>query len=379
MPSSPDAIVLPRYRGGSLADVLPAVGAAMGVSIADPGTPVPALPNARGWVVLLVDGLGWHSLCEYRELAPYLASMLGSREPLTTGVPSTTATSLTSLGTALPPGRHGVVGYTSRIPGTTRTLNALSWKGGPDPVEWQPYETALARLQSAGLDVTVVNKAKFEGSGLTVASQRGVPFLGTDDPESRLPCIQEAVRTARPLVYAYESVLDHTGHEHGCRSQQWRERLAIIDAEVAELRAGLPDDIGLLVTGDHGMVDVPMSDRVELDDEPDLTADVVVLAGEARFRHVHTKATAVDAVAARWRARLGSTALVRTRDEALDEDWFGAVEDRVRPRIGDVLVASLGTSAIFSTRQFPVEHKMVGFHGSVTGAETLVPLLVDLP
>ncbi|CAA9336952.1 MAG: Alkaline phosphodiesterase I / Nucleotide pyrophosphatase [uncultured Nocardioidaceae bacterium] len=377
--SDSGAVVLPRYGGGSLADLLPAVGTAMGVPIADPGVPVPALPSGRGWVVLLVDGLGWHLLREHREVAPYLASLLDDSEPLTTAIPSTTATSLTSLGTALPPGRHGIVGYTSRIPGTTRTLNALSWKGGPDPVEWQPYQTALSRLQQSGLDVTVVNKAKFEGSGLTLASQRGVPFLGADDPENRLVCIQEAVRTSRPLVYAYESVLDHTGHEHGCRSQRWRERLAVIDAEVAELRSALPNEIGLLVTGDHGMVDVPMTDRVELDDEPDLTADVVVLAGEARFRHVHTRATAVDSVAARWRDRLGATALVRTRDEAFDENWFGVVEDRVRPRIGDVLVASLGTSAVFSTSQFPVEHKMVGFHGSVTGAETLVPLLVDPP
>ncbi len=382
--TDPQAVVLPRYQGGSLADLLPGVGAAMGVSIADlPAdggsllSTDPPLPQLRGWVVMLIDGLGWHLLRDHAEQAPHLSALLGDREPLTTGIPSTTATSLTSLGTGLVPGRHGVVGYTSRIPGTTRTLNSLSWRDGPDPAEWQPYDTALRRLQDAGVDVTVVNKAAFEGSGLTVASQRGVPFMGVDDQEARLACIQQALAAPRPLVYAYESALDHVGHEYGCRSQSWRDRLAVIDAEVADVRASLGDDIGLLVTGDHGMVDVPLDERIDLSDEPDLLADVVVLAGEARFRHVHTKATAVDRVAGRWRQRLGTRALVRTRDEAFDENWFGQVEDRVRPRIGDVLVASLGSSAVFSTQHFPVEHKMVGFHGSVTGAETLVPLLVD--
>jgi hypothetical protein len=356
----------------------------MGVRIGDPSTggnrslrTDPPLPQLRGWVVMLIDGLGWHLLREHARLAPHMAALLGDREPLTTGLPSTTATSLTCLGTGLTPGQHGVVGYTCRIPGTTRTLNSLSWRDGPDPATWQPYTTALARLQDGGVDVTVVNKTAFEGSGLTVASQRGVPFVGIDDPEARLTCIQQAAASPRPLVYAYESALDHTGHEYGCRSQRWRDRLAVIDAEIAEIRASLGDDIGLLVTGDHGMVDVPLHDRIELDDEPDLLADVVVIAGEARFRHVHTKATAVERVAERWRDRLGCRALVRTRDEAFDEDWFGPVEDRVRPRIGDVLVASLGASAVFSSLHFPVEHKMVGFHGSVTGAETLVPLLVD--
>ena len=382
--NDPQAVVLPRYEGGSLADVLPGVGAAMGVSIgdvpADGGSPLrtdPPLPQLRGWVVMLIDGLGWHLLREHAHLAPHLSALLGDREPLTTSIPSTTATSLTSLGTGLTPGRHGVVGYTSRIPGTTRTLNSLSWRDGPDPAEWQPYDTALARLQDAGVDVTVVNKTAFEGSGLTIASQRGVPFLGIDDPASRLACIHQAVAASRPLVYAYESALDHVGHEYGCRSQRWRDRLAFIDAEVADIRESLGEDIGLLITGDHGMVDVPLDDRIELSEEPDLLADVVVLAGEARFRHVHTKATAVDRVAERWRNRLGSRALIRTRDEAFDENWFGPVEDRVRPRIGDVLVASLGNSAVFSAQHFPVEHKMIGFHGSVTGAETLVPLLVD--
>jgi len=382
--NDPQAVVLPRYEGGSLADVLPGVGAAMGVSIgdvpADGGSPLrtdPPLPQLRGWVVMLIDGLGWHLLREHADLAPHLSALLGDREPLTTSIPSTTATSLTSLGTGLTPGRHGVVGYTSRIPGTTRTLNSLSWRDGPDPAEWQPYDTALARLQDAGVDVTVVNKTAFEGSGLTIASQRGVPFLGIDDPAGRLACIHQAVAASRPLVYAYESALDHVGHEYGCRSQRWRDRLAFIDAEVADIRESLGEDIGLLITGDHGMVDVPLDDRIELSEEPDLLADVVVLAGEARFRHVHTKATAVDRVAERWRNRLGSCALIRTRDEAFDENWFGPVEDRVRPRIGDVLVASLGTSAVFSAQHFPVEHKMIGFHGSVTGAETLVPLLVD--
>ena len=67
-------------------------------------------------------------------------------------MPSTTATSLTSLGTGLPPGAHGLVGFTSRIPGTDTLLNALHWDKAVDPVEWQPHPTAFARLAAAGVD-----------------------------------------------------------------------------------------------------------------------------------------------------------------------------------------------------------------------------------
>ena len=63
-------------------------------------------------------------------------------------MPSTTATSLTSLGTGLPPGAHGLVGFTSRVPGTGKLLNALFWDTDVDPIEWQPHPTAFALLQA---------------------------------------------------------------------------------------------------------------------------------------------------------------------------------------------------------------------------------------
>ena len=84
--------------------------------------------------------------------------------PARPGVPSTTATSLTSLGTGLTPGSHGLVGFTARVPGTDQLLNHLFWDADVDPLEWQPHPTAFATLAAAGVSVTVVNKREFRGS-----------------------------------------------------------------------------------------------------------------------------------------------------------------------------------------------------------------------
>lgn len=142
--------VSPAYGDRSLGDVLPAVAAAMGVD-AGLGPTSLVLPDAERYVVFLIDGLGYELLRDHPEDAPFLHSLLGTQEPATAGVPSTTATSLTSLGTALTPGVHGVVGYTCRIPGTERLLNALHWDDGVDPREWQPHPTAFARLARGGV------------------------------------------------------------------------------------------------------------------------------------------------------------------------------------------------------------------------------------
>jgi hypothetical protein len=151
-----------------------------------------------------------------------------------------------------------------------------------------------------------------------------------------------------------------------------------LDGEARSLREALPGDTALVVTGDHGMVDVPDTDRIDVDAVAELSDGVVLLGGEARFRHVYTSAGAANDVAAAWRAVLGDRAWVCTRDEAEAADWFGPVDDRVRPRLGDVVVAARGTNAAVAKRRFPVEAQMRGFHGSLTAAEMYVPLLVDV-
>jgi hypothetical protein len=378
-PRSPaPPVVAPAYGTASLTDVVPAVTATLtqGLTRGDADGNVLGLPPARRVVLLLVDGLGQRQLDRFAADAPYLCSLTG--RTLTCGVPSTTATSLTSLGVGLPPGAHGVVGYTSRIPGTDRLLNALRWDESVDAEEWQPHPTALAAAARAGVATTVVNKRAFEGSGLTVASQRGAEFVAADSAGERLAAAARAAAAEAPsLVYVYDSDLDATGHASGCRSEAWRHQLATVDAFAQRLRAVIPSDATLLVTADHGMVDVEPADRVDVDAEPDLMEGVVLLGGEARFRHVYCRSGAVDDVAARWRARIGDRALVLTREDAIARGWFGAVRRAVEPRLGDVVVACMGDLAVVSGERFPFESRLVGLHGSLTAEEMYVPLLLD--
>jgi predicted AlkP superfamily pyrophosphatase or phosphodiesterase len=367
--------VEPAYEDRSLGDLLPAVARALGVEAGLPPTSI-ELPPARRYVVFLVDGLGYELLGAHPEQAPFLHSMLDGQPPATVGVPSTTATSLTSLGTALMPGTHGVVGFTSRIPGTDELLNALMWSKSVDPSEWQPHPTAFARLAGAGVATTIVNKRQFAGSGLTVAGQRGAEFVGADKVGERMAAVLES-SVARPsLTYMYEGDLDWTGHRHGVGSLSWQLQLSMVDAAAEQLRETLPSDTRIVVVADHGMVDSPQSGRLDVDEHPELLDGVALLGGEARFRHVYCRAGAVEGVVSAWQSVLGERAEVLTREEALSRGWFGPVAPVVRPRLGDVMVAARGDFSVMSTAAFPYETRLVGLHGSLTSAEMLVPLLV---
>ncbi len=373
-----DRPLVPDYGVSTLAEVFGGLATSLGVA----GWPdALGLGEARRWVILLVDGLGDANLTAAASDAPYLAGLRERQgRTLTSGAPSTTATSITSLGTGLAPGQHGIVGYAFRNPVSGDYLNTLVWADGLSALDAQPRLTGFERLARTGIALGNVSPARFERSGLTECALRGARFWPVPEEEDHAARIGWAVDAAgsaeRTLTYVYERSLDHAGHSTGWCSDNWRAKLRRVDRLAARLRDSLPDDTRLLVTGDHGMIDSPRDRWVVAEDVPGLLADVTLFAGEGRFRQLYAEASHVTAVAARWANHLGERAWVVTRDEAIDAGWFGPTDARVTRRIGDVLVVMRDEWAVM-TRTHPHEFGLVGMHGSLTDAEMRVPLLVD--
>lgn len=362
--------LIPAYGSRGLAAVLPGAAAALGAPTSLPAVP---LAPAERVCVVLIDGLGLDLLRDNGADAPFLAAMQMTR--LVAGCPSTTATSLGSLGTGLEPGRHGLVGYRVMDPDRGLLLNELRWDPEVDPIRWQPYPTVFDHLMAAGIACTSIGKPEFGGSGLTVAALRGARFIGTDKIHDRVDAAVAAL--AEPgLAYLYWGQVDGAGHTYGTSSRNWRGALRETDEAVNRLARILRPGTLLLVTADHGMVDVPHQYRVDLALRPDLQPGIDVLAGEARFAQVYCTAGEGPAVAARLASAFADQAWVRTRDEAIAQGWFGNVDDRVRGRIGDVVVAAAGRFAFVDSRTAtPSELKLIGQHGSLTEQEQIIPLL----
>jgi len=371
----------PRYGNAALADLMPSVLAALGVD----GEPAAlALPAMSRVVVLLVDGLGWELLCDHPEAAPFLTSLAG--RPLTTGFPSTTVTSLASFGTGLTPGQHGLTGYTSWVHEVDATVGWLGWTptGRHEdlrtrlvPEDLQPHPTVFERAEAAGVSVTVAAPAHFQGSGLTRAILRGGLYRGAVTPGDAVALAAEgSLRGDRSLVYCYTPDLDLTGHVRGVDSDAWLSQLVLVDRYAEALAGRLPAGTVLLVTADHGMVDVAEEHRVDFDAEPALQQGVRVLAGEPRARHVHVEPGAADEVLAAWSAALGDRMWVGGRDDAVAAGLFGPVVSvEAHHRIGDVVAVATGEVAVVQRQVDPMMSGLLGQHGALTDAERLVPLL----
>lgn len=325
------------------------------------------LPRARRSVLVVIDGLGAANLHARAGHARTLVA--GPRKGIVSGFPTTTAAALTSLYTGTAPGQHGIVGYDALVPGVGVRNQLREWGVGMEPETWQRSAPLLESVPS-----TVVNEARYADSGFTRATLRGARYLAARTIDDRVDAAIEAVHAHDGIVSCYVPDLDRIGHEHGWQSDAWIDALERVDGAVARLVDRVPAGTGVLVTADHGMVDVPEHRHVVV--PPVLLEGVAHVAGEPRCLQLHRDPSwsGWEATVDAWRAAFGDVAWIATRDELVASGWLGDVDVAVLPRIGDLVVAMRGTGALYVRDDDPARG-MVGQHGSFTSEELRVPLV----
>lgn len=357
---------LPDYAGACVCNIVPAL---LEPSPRPPAwLPAPAA-EAERVVLLVLDGLGWHQLATRRQLAPTLSAMAGGS--ITTVLPTTTATALTSIATGTTPGEHGMVGYRFGVDGDV--LNVLRWttiRTG-DARQSLPPPKLQSLPAFIGHRPPVVTRAEFVHSGFSGAHLDGTRFRGWRMASTLVTEVAGLSRAGEPFVYAYYDGIDKVSHEYGL-GEHFDAELGAADRLVADLLAALPAGTAVVVTADHGQVHTG-------DDVQSLAGEVLAhvsfQSGEGRFRWLHARPGRADALREAAVAAHGSQAWVRTRDQLVEEGWFGPrVSADALGRLGDVALVAKGTTAFLEpTDTGP--YLLVGRHGSATPAELDVPLL----
>ena len=351
-----------------------------GASAALTGSPsVLELPPARSAAVVLVDGLGSAPLVARAGHARRILSAIPKRAgTLHSGFPSTTASALASLTTGLLPGEHGLTGYSALDAAHDRVVTLLSdWDDRLVPREWQPHPTLFESAVGRGIDAVVIAPERYRSTGFTEAVLRGARFVPAASIAERIDAtVAELASPGQRLIYVYIPELDAAGHAHGTDSAQWLRRLDEVDAALATVERLVPPDAGVLLTADHGMIDIPEHRRLVIGGDDPLWSGVRHVAGEPRCLQLALEPGADPLeVRERWQSSEGSRSWVVSRAEAIDAGWFGAVTADVATRIGDLLIAARSAVAYYDERTAtPRSRAMVGQHGSFSPEETRIPL-----
>ncbi len=360
--------IVPDYTGANVRGIVPALLGPTSWSTGLPDWMPSPVSDAEQAVLLILDGLGWDQLQDHLELMPTLAGMVG--HSIHTVAPTTTATALSSIATGLTPAEHGLIGYRIALGG--EVMNVLRWAVGDQlvrrshpPADVQPYEPFL------GHEVPVISLAELEGSAFTEAHLRGSRPTGWRAPSSIAVAAREQIQSGERFVYCYYPYIDKIAHERGF-GPYYEAELRAADKLVADMLATLPSGTALLVTADHGQVDV--GDRI-IYPTNEFLAPVRFQSGEGRFRWLHCAAGAIEALAEAAREEYGDVAWVVTKEQTLDEQWFGpTMSPAIRSRLGDVALAAFEPVSFFEAADSgPFE--LVCRHGSLTSAEVNVPLL----
>jgi predicted AlkP superfamily pyrophosphatase or phosphodiesterase len=331
--------------------------------------------GARQIVLLVLDGLGALQLeARAGRLAPVLASGVGTT--VTSVAPSTTAAALTSLTTGLAPATHGVVGY--RVAVTDEVLNVLGWRlGGRDarqlvpPRGFQPF----APFPGCPANAAVVSRQGYAATGFTAAHLGDAPLYSWHTPSGLVVEVRRLLERGAPFVYAYYDGIDRTAHACGL-GEHYDAELRAVDRMVGDLLEVLPHGAALAVTADHGQVEVGSSIEVL---GAEVMASISLLSGEGRFRWLHARPGAKEALLALAAERYGQVAWVRDADALIEEGWLGGTPSpAVRARLGDVALIPFAPTAFLDPADTG-EQRLVCRHGSLTPDEMLVPLLAWAP
>ena len=348
-------------RGGALhlSAVLPALSAAIGHPIStkvhtDPQACKKALglPDATSAIVVLVDGLGYWNLA--MRMAGY---------------------------TQLEPNNHKLIQLIQfKDALAPKPVNPrITTPPMVDPHDLQREQTVFEKLRRQEVRVTSSGLPKFAGSPLTEAALRGTDYQANVTPRDRVLAAARAAR--RPgLTYLYIRDADKVGHNYGWDSEHWVAAFEHIDAQLALLKRSASAGTLIVIIADHGMVQTDMDQRLDIATEPSLIHGVELVGGEPRSLMLYAEpGESPDAIADRWRDRLGDAALVRTKEQACADGLFGPVSERIRPILGDVMVQAAGAATFVDSRtQGDKATHLPSVHGSQTMMEMDIPCLIDV-
>jgi hypothetical protein len=379
----------PRHKPDlvHLARALAVLGGVHDLEIASPTRKLIDLVGpADHLIFVLLDGLGMNT---FRELPPtsFLTNHL--RAQLHSTCPSTTACALTSIDTADWPCRHGITVWLTRLPDRDLTAMILPFaeRGTSKPLALRgikaedvfPLPPILPRLTRSAL---TLSPAYIANTVYNVYCRGGTLGLGynriADAVDQTIAHISNS--TGATYTYLYIPDVDTLCHHVGVEHEAVMPLVLSIDAELARLRESLDDRAKIIVTADHGLIDVPTPDQTLLHaGDPLLECLHNPPTGDARMPIFHLRPDRGHDFLDQFHSRFGDRFLLLSTEEAGQLELFGPcpLSPLARARFGDFIGIPFKPATLsYHPPEKPVGHLYLAVHAGLSPQEMIVPLCV---
>ncbi len=361
-------MINPDYEGGGLGNLVSEIeqrltGTTVGVPLRpDLGG---AIPDARSYVLLLVDGLGIAQLDH-----PGARSMSkANRGRLHAPFPTTTSVSMATVATGAPPSQHGLVSHLAWLEEAGGVVNTLKWVDLAGLSVTHDYQAVLPspnlweRLREAGVEPITVQPGPFEGSPLSRLLYRGARFEPTWDPMDLVDATVQLAGTGTRFIFTYVWQVDFAAHVNGLASREFAEAMSLAATVWDGLSSRLPGDVALVGTADHGLVGFSEGDKILIRNK---RFDPLRFAGDPRGVLLWGDRSLIDSL----RDETGGTLVDPVQFSGPDPS------PAARTRLGHDLLVPPDGKVILPPG---FDKRLRCYHGGLSPAEVEIPLLVRHP
>jgi hypothetical protein len=184
----------------------------------------------------------------------------------------------------------------------------------------------------------------------------------------------------RNCVYAYWPEFDGLAHSKGVHSPEVAQHFAELDEAFGRFVKNMRGtDSTIIVTADHGFVDIPASGVIQMGDHPEL-ADCLVLplCGEQRFAFCYVHPDKVERFKQYVTSELSHAVDLHKSSDLIAQGWFGLGEahPELESRVGHYTLVMKPGYKIRDRILGEKPKRHIGVHGGVTPEEMRVPLVV---
>ncbi|MDG6996471.1 MAG: alkaline phosphatase family protein [Nitrososphaerota archaeon] len=402
--------VIPSYDNYCLSSVPSTIASLLGLETSRPTLPLDyisgklALGDLQNIVLLVIDGFGYDAWLRSISDGEFFQTVTekGLVFPITTVFPSTTAAALTTLSTGLTPQEHGLPEWYVYMKEVDMIITTLPFTpmgesmrdalvGRMDPRILFSGETVYSSFAKSGIHSISLLPAPITRGAYTKLSLKGsnvVPYFSLADFAVTLRKQLKSLE-GKTFVYAYWDAIDSSSHAHGPSSDSTQAEISsfsyVMKREFLDkLDRNTAQKTLLIITADHGQIDVSPQDTLYLNHYPKVVnafeksrqGNSILPSWSPRDVVLHVKKDRVDEVQSALADILGNNAVVLRSKDAIEMGLFGINNPsrRFMERAGDLLVLPRDQKLVWYEHTKGRQFELLGVHGGLSQNEMLIPL-----
>lgn len=379
---------LPNYKDGSIVNLMSSIRKSFGGKSLY--QPLKNFNDSRisdkNIVLLIIDGLGYEYLMRYGQGSFLYKNLQGK---MTSILPSTTASAMTSFATGVTPQQHALTGwfmYLKEIGAVSIILPFTTRAGGLELAEKIKYadvynqKSFFEGLKADSFSLKHKNYSESAYSLLATKAAKRLAFSSLNDFFKQFEGMMKK-KGKRKFMFAYWAKFDSICHHKGTNSEEALKHFIQLDKKITALAKTLKDkDTTIIVTADHGLIDTLEEKKIiKLEDHPRLSETLTMpLCGEPRFAYCHVKPSKTRQFENYIKTELKDVCEMHRSEDLIKKNYFGlyAPNEKLKDRVGDYVLIMKEN---YIMRDFVLgedRHILLGNHGGVSKEEMFVPLVI---